>query len=91
MTLQCKRADAFVLYICWNSLFSYTSFEGLKSEGIYRVSGFADDIEVLKNLYDKGNLYMLMSNMLSIFGQSIFEIGLSLKLEQSFFQIRNML
>ncbi|XP_046847399.1 beta-chimaerin-like [Xenia sp. Carnegie-2017] len=29
---------------------------GLKSEGIYRVSGFADDIEVLKNLYDKGDV-----------------------------------
>ena len=27
---------------------------GMDSEGIYRVSGFADDIEYLKNLYDKG-------------------------------------
>ena len=28
---------------------------GMKSEGIYRVSGFADDIDNLKNLYDKGD------------------------------------
>ena len=33
--------------------FSFT-FSGMTGEGIYRVSGFADDIEALKNLFDKG-------------------------------------
>ena len=28
---------------------------GLDSEGIYRISGFADDVEALKNSFDKGN------------------------------------
>jgi len=27
---------------------------GLDSEGIYRISGFADDVEALKNSFDKG-------------------------------------
>ena len=30
---------------------------GLDSEGIYRISGFADDVEALKNSFDKGNTY----------------------------------
>lgn len=29
-------------------------FSGIDSEGIYRVSGFADDVEALKNLFEKG-------------------------------------
>ena len=29
-------------------------FLGIDSEGIYRVSGFADDVEALKNSFDKG-------------------------------------
>ena len=29
-------------------------FLGLDSEGIYRVSGFSDDIEALKDSFDKG-------------------------------------
>ena len=35
---------------------------GLTSEGIYRISGFADDVEALKNSFDKGNtqLYVFL-------------------------------
>jgi len=32
---------------------------GLDSEGIYRISGFADDVEALKNSFDKGNTHMI--------------------------------
>lgn len=35
---------------------------GMTSEGIYRVSGFADDIELLKNLYDKGDVVEIGSS-----------------------------
>ena len=40
------------LYIYIHTKLRFDS--GMKSEGIYRVSGFADDIENLKNLYDNG-------------------------------------
>jgi chimaerin len=30
---------------------------GMDSEGIYRVSGFADEIEALKMAFDKGNKF----------------------------------
>lgn len=32
---------------------------GLDSEGIYRISGFADDVEALKNSFDKGKTPVL--------------------------------
>ena len=39
------------------------SLIGLESEGIYRISGFADDVEALKNSFDKGVvvLYLLVA------------------------------
>ncbi|EDO42176.1 predicted protein, partial [Nematostella vectensis] len=43
----------FVVDICINEV----EKRGLDSEGLYRVSGFADDIEALKNSFDKGNTH----------------------------------
>ena len=36
--------------------FLISNLTGLDSEGIYRISGFADDIESLKNSFDKGKV-----------------------------------
>ena len=35
-------------------LITFSLPTGLDSEGIYRISGFADDVEALKNCFDKG-------------------------------------
>ena len=46
---------SFLVYIFYIYIHTKLRFvSGMKSEGIYRVSGFADDIENLKNLYDNG-------------------------------------
>lgn len=47
---SCKEVMNYILSV----YLSTWLFLGMTSEGIYRVSGFADDIELLKNLYDKG-------------------------------------
>lgn len=38
---------------------------GLDSEGIYRISGFADDIESLKNSFDKGKVQVIVFKTVS--------------------------
>lgn len=43
------------LFVHWTYIVSTFLFlTGLDSEGIYRISGFADDVEALKNSFDKG-------------------------------------
>lgn len=41
------------LFVHWTYL-HFLFLTGLDSEGIYRISGFADDVEALKNSFDKG-------------------------------------
>ena len=40
--------------------FLISNLTGLDSEGIYRISGFADDIESLKNSFDKGKVQVIV-------------------------------
>ena len=46
----------FILLLGALIIFFFLLFAGLDSEGIYRISGFADDVEALKSSFDKGNL-----------------------------------
>ena len=45
--------------------FLISHLTGLDSEGIYRISGFADDIESLKNSFDKGKVQVIVFKTVS--------------------------
>lgn len=45
--------------------FLISNLTGLDSEGIYRISGFADDIESLKNSFDKGKVQVIVFKTVS--------------------------
>ena len=45
--------------ICLLDWSTFLFLTGLDSEGIYRISGFADDVEALKNSFDKGETPVL--------------------------------
>lgn len=49
-----ERGGGFSWTICLLELSTFLFLTGLDSEGIYRISGFADDVEALKNSFDKG-------------------------------------
>lgn len=60
MNGECGGLYIFEWIVCLLDLFIFLFFIGLDSEGIYRILGFVDDVEVLKNFFDKGKLFVLI-------------------------------
>lgn len=49
-------------YSDWKVVYFLFAPQGLKSEGLYRISGFSESVEEVKSRFDKGVFYMFLYN-----------------------------